>query len=469
MRFSPTGEVHACCVNDQFPLGRIGEQSIADIWRGSARARLRDALDRADYSLGCRDCEADYLSGHRLQTHAEQFDRYPEAPPPPWPKRLELALSNTCNLQCVHCNGDLSSAIRAQREHRPPLRSPYDDAFFEELREVLPHVEVAVFIGGEPFLARECQRVWDLLIEMDLHPEVHVTTNGTVWNDRVEHYLHALCMNVAVSIDGATSATNDAIRVGSSLDEVAVNRDRFVAATRSYGAAFCWNHCLMVQNWRELAGVLLEADRLDLGVHVIPVTYPTRYSLYALPADDLAPIVLGLEEQGEELVRRLDPARGSLTSWEATLAHLRDHMQRLEAVSPRGPAAPVPVTLEPRRRPATPNELDALRGELHAWAGQDLLVVRAEEGVVLGVEAPDWAALLDAERWVGWRLEALQADVIGLLGELDDLVVEQPGPRIQSITCTVRSGGSVVPIRTVVIDEWGLLIATPCPALELSG
>ena len=55
-----------------------------------------------------------------------------------WPKHIEFALSNTCNLQCVQCSGELSSAIRAQREHRPPLRSPYGDAFFDEIQEFLP-------------------------------------------------------------------------------------------------------------------------------------------------------------------------------------------------------------------------------------------------------------------------------------------------------------------------------------------
>ena len=44
-----------------------------------------------------------------------------ESMTPQWPERLELALSNACNLQCVMCNGELSSSIRIHREHRTAL------------------------------------------------------------------------------------------------------------------------------------------------------------------------------------------------------------------------------------------------------------------------------------------------------------------------------------------------------------
>jgi radical SAM protein with 4Fe4S-binding SPASM domain len=174
LRFSPDGRVHACCVNSHYELGRIGERTITEIWNGPELAELRLALDDADFSLGCQDCAVLVSAGSRQQTHAEQFDRFPAPAPgaPGWPRRLEFALSNTCNLQCVQCNGELSSSIRTQRELRPPLPSPYGEAFFAELAAFLPHVEVAVFIGGEPFLSRECRTVWDLLIERDLRPEV---------------------------------------------------------------------------------------------------------------------------------------------------------------------------------------------------------------------------------------------------------------------------------------------------------
>ena len=452
LRFSPDGSIHACCANDTFPLGRVGEQSLHDAWHGPALRRLRRALDEGDFSLGCQDCGRAHALGERLATHAEAYDRYPQPTAPlPWPKRVEFALSNTCNLRCVMCNGDLSSAIRAQVEHRPPLRSAYDDAFFDELREVLPHVEVAVFIGGEPFLSRECRRVWDLMIELGVTPETHVTTNGTVWDDRVERTLHALRMNVAVSLDGVTADVNDSIRLGSSFAEVVANRDRFLAATRSYGASFCLNHCLVRDNWHELPEFLLEADRLDVDVHVIPVYHPPRHSLFALPPDELARV-------GADLRARRPALGRNRAAWESTLGHL-------DTVA-SGAGTLTPVVLGPATVEAVDEDaVDALRAELSEWSGQRPLVVRAPEGVIEGVDVPPWADGLDLPGLVGRPLSVLDEEVAPRLGPRRDLELERGGAGYHVVRYRHGTAGGDVDFRSVVIPDWGVLTATPAAVL----
>lgn len=460
LRLSPDGHAHACCVNDQYPLGDVREQTLREIWEGEALARLRAALDDADWSLGCTDCGVEYEVGQRLQTHAEQFDRFPQpATPLPWPKRVEFALSNTCNLQCIHCNGDLSSAIRAQREHRPPLRSAYDDAFFDQLREVLPHLEVAVFIGGEPFLAREARRVWDLMIELDVHPEVHVTTNATVWDERVERYLRALRMNVAVSVDGHRPGTNEAIRAGSEHREVVRNRDRLLAATRSYGGAFALNHCLMTQNWTELSRFLRRADRLDVPVHVIPVMYPRSMSLFALPPEELAPIVERL--RGDRVARRL---RRNRPAWDASLAHLEKVLAEPRAVAP----APEPQPVAIRSRP-TPDLVAELRAELEAWAGQDLLELRTDGTVVSSATAPAWAQPLGLSALEGRPLALFEERCTELLGPAYDQEQEPAGPGVVRIRHHRRVGEAQVTFRAALLPGWGLLTATDADLRTLVG
>lgn len=450
LRFSPTGEVHACCVNDTYPLGRIGEASITDIWRGPALNELRVALDDADYGLGCQDCEVDHLLGERLQTHAEQFDRYPQpATPLPWPRRVEFALSNTCTLQCIQCNGDLSSAIRAQREHRPPLRSPYGDAFFEELRELLPHVEVAVFIGGEPFLSRECRRVWDLMIELGVRPEVHVTTNATQWDARVERYLHALRMTVAVSLDGATAGVNDAIRLGSEFATVTSIRDRFLAATRSYGGAFCLNHCLLRANWHEMVAFLLEADRLDVDVHVIPVHYPRWASIFSLPSDEFTAIARAVAT---------DPAARRLGRNRAVWAGIVDHLEAYAAGREEGTAVVIGTAL-------SEEAIESLRADLAAWAGQEPLAIRAPQGTIEAVEVADWASGLGMDALVGRPVEVIDEELVPRLGPRRDLATERSGAGYHVLRYRHEQPEGEAEFRTVVIPEWGVLTVTKAPAI----
>src|SRR5678816_2700847 len=99
--------------------------------------------------------------------------------------------SNTCNLACVMCTGEYSSVIRA-KEGLPPMPAVYDEQFFEDLAFYLPHVKELSFLGGEPFLQLECFRVWDMLIERELSPICHVTTNGSLYDARVERVLQNL-------------------------------------------------------------------------------------------------------------------------------------------------------------------------------------------------------------------------------------------------------------------------------------
>jgi MoaA/NifB/PqqE/SkfB family radical SAM enzyme len=115
LRFTPDGRVLVCCANDQHALGVIGTDSLREIWDGEERARIAEALDRLDYSLGCDECGAERSIGNRAGSIEAFWDHLAPAEPLRWPSRLEMAISNTCNLQCIQCNGDRSSAIRSQR------------------------------------------------------------------------------------------------------------------------------------------------------------------------------------------------------------------------------------------------------------------------------------------------------------------------------------------------------------------
>ena len=123
--FFPDGNVLSCCVNTDHVLGRVGESTLREIWEGARAAELRAALEAQDYSLGCARCAPATVPGGGDFSHARQFDGFEPAEPPTsapsYPRRMDFVLSNRCNLQCVMCNGDLSSSIRSRREGRPPL------------------------------------------------------------------------------------------------------------------------------------------------------------------------------------------------------------------------------------------------------------------------------------------------------------------------------------------------------------
>jgi MoaA/NifB/PqqE/SkfB family radical SAM enzyme len=318
-----------------------------------------------------------------------------------WPIRLEFAMSNTCNLMCTHCNGDLSSAIRSRREHRPPVPDLYGEQFFTDIRELLEHVEVTAFLGGEPFLGRHARRIWDHLIDIGREVEVNVTTNGTVWNDQVEHYLRALRMNVAISIDSVHPETFESIRQGARFDEVMAVRDRMFELTRSYGGAFTINHCLLRQNAHELHAMLTDADRRGMRVEVIPVSYPPEQSPLTWDADRRRELVAQL--------RRIESADGPVTLnadvWHRTLHELESMGDLMEVRVNRPRRIVLP----------DPDELlaQSIADQTAHGAGRAPLRLELLDGTVHHVEAPEWARPLEPSGWVGLRDE----DVLGRLCE----------------------------------------------------
>ena len=324
------GGVRACCQNAHYPMGYVTEKSLAEIWRGGRAGRLRRALEQHDYSHGCEFCEWQVADGHESMAYARWYDYLPlSGPEPEWPLQLELSMSNTCNLQCVMCNGDWSSSIRAQREHRPPLPAVYDDAFFDDLRRFLPHLERVKFLGGEPFLAAETLRVMDLLIETGSSARCHVTTNGTQWSPRVERILDLLPVDLTVSIDGATRETYESIRQGARWDQILEHLDRFQERSQSQGTEMSLVFCLMKQNWHEFAAFCRLADERDLACAVNTVTHPDHMSLFRLPPGELNQVVIGLEQQWETV-----DLGSSATVFTVELDRLRRHLVALTAGRP---------------------------------------------------------------------------------------------------------------------------------------
>jgi MoaA/NifB/PqqE/SkfB family radical SAM enzyme len=237
---------------------------------------------------------------------------------------MEFSISNTCNLECVMCNGEWSSSIRSRREKLPPLKKVYGDGFFADLRKYLPHLRHVKILGGEPFLAQESFRIWDMMIEMGLQTPCHVTTNGTHYNAKVERVLDKLPFSFSISMDGVTKKTVESIRVNAVFEELRANFQRFLAYTRERGTDLTLTYCFMPQNYHELGDYLLFADEHECNVCVNTVIHPASHSLYQLPTAELRPIVEALDRQSAELLPRLGRNRDV---WIHEVDRLRHRLQ----------------------------------------------------------------------------------------------------------------------------------------------
>ena len=325
MYLDQRGAVRSCCMNYFQVLGNVTERSLLAIWHGAAAVELRRAMEVGDLSLGCQFCQCQADAGRPDLAFARSFDQFAprSAESRAWPRQLELSLGNTCNLQCVMCNGEWSSSIRRHREHKAPLPKVYDDAFFADLRLFLPHLNRVKFYGGEPFLMPETLRVMGLLTEAGLRTRCHVTTNGTVWSDRVERLLHQLPVGIALSLDAATEDTYRTIRLGAEWSSVMANLDRFHQYAKQAGTDLVLTFCLMTNNWWELLQLCRFGDERGLEVVVNTVTDPSPLSLYRLSIARLAPIVAELDHQERHQAGGLGLNR---KAWVSELERLHKHL-----------------------------------------------------------------------------------------------------------------------------------------------
>lgn len=394
LELDPTGWVYACCANQMYPLGRIGEDRLTDLWGGARQGVLREALGRWDMSVGCASCRW-HMDHGRFDPDAAVYDRYPltEAAPA-GPVAMTFALSNRCNLACVMCTPELSSTLRRQAG-LPPIDSPYDDAFYEDLAGFLPGLQYAKFLGGEPFLIPEHFRVWDLMAEVGGPDRMQVTTNGTVWTDRVADVLDRWSFDVTVSIDGASAEMYEAIRGGSDFEQVVRNVGRLRDVCRAKGTELRLCFCLMDRNWHELAPFLRWADELGAEVSINLVS-DLGLALHDLPAADLE----GVWSRWSRDTAMVDGLAPRLREqWDIQMVQLeRVLSERRDGVPapPRQAQAAVDWSwhvsadaVGALQRTAGMTDVAVQRDRLAAWSGGDVAVLMlAADGAVTDCVSP---------------------------------------------------------------------------------
>ena len=319
--FNSSGNVLACCKNDTFLLGNITNQSLKEIWNGPRIKQLRQALQDYRFEAGCEFCEWQIGEGNDSPSFPTLFEEFPvPSSAPEWPAMIEFAGSNTCNFECIMCYGELSSSIRTHRDGLPPLPKYYSERFFEELREFLPHLKRAKFLGGEPFLASETHQIWEMMIELNLRIPCHVTTNASQYNEKIERVLDFLPVSITVSMDGRTKETFEKIRLNSKYEEVLKNLLSFRKYTKKKGTFFSIAFCLMRQNWHEFVDMLIFAEELDCELFVNTVTSPSDCSLYTLSQNEIKKISEDIEQRGIPLQNRFLKNR---KVWQDAIADLR--------------------------------------------------------------------------------------------------------------------------------------------------
>jgi MoaA/NifB/PqqE/SkfB family radical SAM enzyme len=197
---------------------------------------------------------------------------------PTFPLRLDLTVTEACNLRCAHCITDAPARTREGRARTTPpwLLAALADAF--------GHASHIAFTHGGESLASPA--LFDVLaaIQRARTPhahrlDIHLATNGMLLDtERLRALVDGGVTSIMVSVDGATPATNDRIRVLGDLHRVLDHVAAAVAFRERTGADLRIGLSTVVgrTNVAELAA--LGRTCVSLGVDWLKIeeTYPVN-------------------------------------------------------------------------------------------------------------------------------------------------------------------------------------------------
>lgn len=259
------------------------------------------------------------------------------------PTRLDFAVTERCDLRCLHCLAD------APERTRSGTACTLSTHLVDRLREDLAFVEHASFAhGGEPLAAPVLFDVLAALREARAGaPAVaHVLTNGMLLDARmVERLAAAGVCSLAVSLDGASAATNDAVRAGGRFAQIVENLRGAARFRRDAGVDLRLGIAcvVMAQNAAELPALVdlaagIGVDWIEL-TELIPVNAFAERSLVRLDAGPVRDAVTAAVESaracGLVVVDRTDApvvwrCRLDAEPETARFLHAEEHLRRID-------------------------------------------------------------------------------------------------------------------------------------------
>lgn len=284
------GDILACWHNKQFILGHYPGSSISEVWFGENLKKLRNYISHNDLSCGCAECNRQLSLKNYNSVGAKGYDFLP-AQKSNYPIALDFQTSNTCNLECIMCNGEYSSSIRENREKEPPYSNPYDSNFIEQLIPFIPHLQVASFSGGEVFMTQLYFDIWENFYKINPDIIVSVTTNGSFLNNKVIDVLEKLRFNINLSIDSITEENYEAIRKNASYETTFKNLDYYINYVERKKTHLSVRICPLIQNWQELPQLCQFLNDRNIDFYFNTVIFPPSSSLLNLPSQKLQEVI----------------------------------------------------------------------------------------------------------------------------------------------------------------------------------
>ena len=294
MFFSRSGLVSPCYASYNDNSSHISKNSIKDIWFSGSINEIRKQHSTCDLSISCGFCENLLNSASYKTALINKYEHYAFSKSK-YPKIMEFELSNKCNLACIMCDANLSSSIEKKEKNEITENKFYKEKFFEELKEFIPHLQLAEFTGGDPFMIEEYYRIWDMIVELNPKCKILITTNANTMNPRIEELMNKhKNLNFNISIDSLEKENYEKIRVNGNFDYAIKNIKKFINYCKKNKTHLNILVCPLSKNAHELGDFVNFANKNKICVYYHTVIKPKELSLKYLAKDELIRIINNL-------------------------------------------------------------------------------------------------------------------------------------------------------------------------------
>jgi len=210
-------------------------------------------------------------------------------------KYVEINLGNLCNLKCLMCNENESSAILSENIRlginvQSQKNLKWNDQAFDHLTQIInQHPKVVNIRGGEPFYNKELlSLVRDIPDHQARQMMLHITTNATIWDDSWKDALSRFrLVRMMFSVD-AVGELYEYIRFPSTWATVQANIQEINKCKNVTSMIHC-----VVQNlnigqleslieWSMQMGIHLELDLLWKPLHLHITNLPNALKIKVL-------------------------------------------------------------------------------------------------------------------------------------------------------------------------------------------
>lgn len=264
------GEVHPCCLLDEYAIGNIKQNSMEELWNSEKLQSLREEfltgnIKTCSKNISLKSCHKfyDFYEAH-IEKKAIQTKPI---------QKLDLRLNGKCNLKCIMCDvwkGENGNFDKSNFWQEGPA-------------SVFPYLKHIDLLGGEPFVQADSFRLIDEVSKVNKDCSWSFTTNGN-WNfkTKLKQYFDKIKIDsITISMDAVFPMTYAKIRQGGNYQQAMQTIDDLLEYKKelSHNMILKLDFVLQKDNYQELIPFYSFCEKKDLIPSVIYLTSPVQFAM----------------------------------------------------------------------------------------------------------------------------------------------------------------------------------------------